>query len=73
MLIQERTKTGLAAARARGRKGGRRRKMSKVDAAKAKAMLSDPAITKTEVARHFEVSRMTLNNALDDLETKSKW
>ena len=73
MLIQERTKAGLAAARARGRKGGRRRKMSKADAVKAKAMLSDPAITKTEVARHFEVSRVTLNKVLDDLETESKW
>ena len=27
-------------------------------------MLSDPAITKTEVARHFGVSRVTLNAAL---------
>ncbi|MBQ4840145.1 recombinase family protein [Pseudoalteromonas luteoviolacea] len=71
-LIRERTKAGLAAARARGRKGGRKPKMSKADATKAKAMLADPAITKTEVARHFEVSRVTLNKALNDLEAASK-
>ena len=67
-LIQERTKAGLAAARARGRKGGRKPKMTKADARKAKAMLLDPNMTKTEVAGHFNVSRVTLNKALDELE-----
>lgn len=63
-LIRERTLAGLAAARARGRRGGRRPVMSKADVRKASAMLSDPEITKTEVARHFGVSRVTLNAAL---------
>ena len=63
-LIRERTIAGLAAARARGRKGGRKPVMSKADARKAAAMLSDPAITKVEVAKHFSVSRVTLNAAL---------
>ena len=63
-LIRERTIAGLAAARARGRRGGRKLAMSKTDVRKAAAMLSDPAITKTEVARHFGVSRVTLNAAL---------
>ena len=63
-LIRERTLAGLAAARARGRKGGRKPIMSKADIRKAAAMLSDPAITKTEVAKHFGVSRVTLNAAL---------
>ncbi|MCG8381722.1 MAG: recombinase family protein [Gammaproteobacteria bacterium] len=66
-LIQERTRAGLAAARARGRKGGRPRALSKDQTKKARAMLSDPLITKTEVAKHFGVTRMTLNKALDDL------
>ena len=66
-LIQERTRAGLAAARARGRKGGRPRALSKAQTQKARAMLSDPMITKTEVAKHFGVTRMTLNKALDDL------
>jgi len=63
-LIRERTLAGLAAARARGRKGGRKPSMSSSDIQKAAAMLSDPKITKTEVAQHFGVSRMTLNKAL---------
>ncbi|NRA77993.1 MAG: recombinase family protein [Pseudoalteromonas sp.] len=63
-LISERTKSGLAAARARGRKGDRKEKLSKSDVKKAKAMLLDPEVTKSEVARHFSVSRPTLNRAL---------
>ena len=64
-LIRERTIAGLDAARARGRKGGRKPSMSENDIKKAKAMLSDPQITKTEVAKHFGVSRVTLNNSLN--------
>lgn len=63
-LINERTKAGLAAARARGRKGGRKPKLSKADVKKAAAMLRDPTVTKTEVAEHFGTTRMTLNAAL---------
>ena len=63
-LIRERTVAGLAAARARGRKGGRKQKMSPADVRKAMAMLLDPKITKSEVAGHFKVSRVTLNAAL---------
>ena len=63
-LIRERTIAGLDAARARGRKGGRKPSMSDKDIKKAQAMLNDPLITKTEVAKHFGVSRVTLNNAL---------
>jgi len=64
-LIRERTVAGLAAARARGRKGGRKSKLSKADVRKAAAMLLDPLMTKTEVAKHFDVSRVTLNLALE--------
>lgn len=64
-LIRERTVAGLAAARARGRKGGRKPAMSKADVRKAAAMLADPQITKTEVAKHFGVTRVTLNAALE--------
>lgn len=66
-LIVERTKAGLAAARARGRKGGRKPALSDSDIKKAAAMLSDPKITKAEVAAHFKVSRTTLNAALNRL------
>lgn len=64
-LIRERTIAGLAAARARGRMGGRKVKMSKADVRKAAAMLLDPFMTKTEVAKHFGVTRVTLNLALE--------
>ena len=63
-LIRERTIAGLQAARARGRKGGRKPSMSESDIRKAAAMLSDPNITKKEVAEHFSVSRTTLNSSL---------
>ena len=62
--LQERTRAGLEAARARGRRGGRPLAMSDEDARKARAMLSDVEITKAEVAKHFGVSRPTLNAAL---------
>lgn len=64
-LIRERTMAGLAAARARGRKGGRKPSMSKADIRKAAAMLKDEKITKKEVAEHFGVSRLTLNKSLE--------
>ncbi|MCB5226486.1 recombinase family protein [Alishewanella sp. 16-MA] len=67
-LIRERTLAGLAAARARGRKGGRKPSMSQSDIQKATAMLLDSKITKTDVAKHFKVSRVTLNKALDSSE-----
>ena len=65
-LISERTKVGLEAARARGRKGGRKPKLDSADIKKAKAMLLDPEVTKSEVAQHFGVSRPTLNKWLDE-------
>lgn len=67
-LIQDRTKAGLAAARARGRNGGRPLKLNNSQIKKAKAMLLDPQMTKAEVARHFAVSRTTLNKALNSDE-----
>ncbi|WP_152208634.1 recombinase family protein [Marinobacter changyiensis] len=66
-LIRERTIAGLKAARARGRKGGRKPAMSDSDIRKAAAMLSDSQITKTGVAAHFGVTRTTLNASLQRL------
>lgn len=59
-LISERTKAGLASARARGRVGGRKPKLSDSDIKKATAMLADKSITVSDVANHFNVSRTTL-------------
>jgi DNA invertase Pin-like site-specific DNA recombinase len=70
-LIRERTMAGLEAARARGRKSGRKPALSKTDIQKAAAMLLDPKITKTEVAQHFGISRTTLNASLARLKKAS--
>lgn len=62
--IRERTMAGLRAARARGRKGGRKPAMSDSSIQEAVAMLSNPQLTKTQVAEHFGVTRTTLNASL---------
>lgn len=63
-LITERTKAGFAAARARDRKGGHPPTMSASDIKKAAAILADLMITEADVAKHFKVSRTTLNASL---------
>lgn len=59
-LIRERTVAGLAAARARGRKGGRPPALSPEDVKAARALLGDPTITVEEVARRLGVAPSTL-------------
>jgi DNA invertase Pin-like site-specific DNA recombinase len=59
-IIRERTKAGLDAARARGKKGGRPPALVAKDLAAAKAMLSDPEITMEEVAKRLKVAPSTL-------------
>ena len=56
---RERTLAGLKAAAARGRKGGRRRKLSEEDLAMARALLKDPSIPVAQVAKRPGVSRAT--------------
>jgi DNA invertase Pin-like site-specific DNA recombinase len=52
-IIRKRTKAGLEAARARGKKGGRPPALVAKNLAAAKAMLSDPEITMEEVAKRL--------------------
>lgn len=59
-LIRERTVAGLAAARSRGRVGGRPRKLSEPDARAAVALLAEPGVLVSDICRRFEVSRSTL-------------
>ena len=59
-LIRERTQAGLAAARARGRAGGRKPKLDEKQVREIKALLRDPDIHVAEVARRYGVSRTTL-------------
>ena len=58
-LNRERTLEGLKAAAARGRKGGRRRKLSEEDLAMARALLKDPSIPVAQIAKRLGVSRAT--------------
>lgn len=59
-LIRERTQAGLAAARARGRAGGRRPKLDQQQVREIKVLLRDPGIQVADVARRYGVSRTTL-------------
>lgn len=59
-IIQQRTKAGLKAALARGRKGGRPKALSAEDVIAARAMLRDATISVAAVAERFNVSRPTI-------------
>jgi len=59
-LIIERTRAGLAAARARGRNGGRPRKMDKHTLKMAMAAMSDTKSVAQEVAQRLGVTTTTL-------------
>jgi len=59
-LIRERTLAGLSAARARGRVGGRKPKLSEKQIREIKALLSDPAARVKDIAERYGVSRATL-------------
>jgi DNA invertase Pin-like site-specific DNA recombinase len=59
-LIRERTRAGLAAARARGRLGGRPRKMTKAILHMAMAAMADPTSNASEIARHLGMTTTTL-------------
>ena len=59
-LIRERTQAGLAAARARGRKGGRKRVMTDKQVKMAKALRKDPKNTIKDICETLGVSRSTL-------------
>ena len=59
-LIRERTKAGLTAARARGRVGGRQRKMTATTLKMAMTALADPGSSPKEVARRLSITTTTL-------------
>jgi DNA invertase Pin-like site-specific DNA recombinase len=59
-LIKERTRAGVAAARARGRHGGRKKKLTTKEMREIRALMKDPEITRTEIAQRFKIGRSTL-------------
>lgn len=65
-LIVTRTKDGLAAARARGRKGGRKPKMNDARIATARKMYDTRELTVQQIADAVGVSRATVYRYLSD-------
>jgi DNA invertase Pin-like site-specific DNA recombinase len=59
-VIRERTRAGLASAKARGKLGGRPSAWSQEDIQAAKALLRDPEISVEDVARRMGVAPSTL-------------
>jgi DNA invertase Pin-like site-specific DNA recombinase len=59
-LIAERTRAGLKAARARGRMGGRPRKMDKTTLQMAMTAMSDPNACARDVAKKLRITTATL-------------
>ncbi len=68
-LVQDRTRAGLAAARARGRKGGRRRVMDDKKVAMAVSLLKNPDTSVAAVCQTLKVSRATLYRYLPPADT----
>jgi DNA invertase Pin-like site-specific DNA recombinase len=59
-LIRERTSAGLKAARARGKKGGRKEKLTPKQVEIARAMVNDPNIPISSICETFKISKPTL-------------
>jgi DNA invertase Pin-like site-specific DNA recombinase len=69
-VTRERTQTGIAAAAANGRKGGRPRLLTPQKLERALTLLSDRALTVTEVATIMRVSRSALYSALSEVHDR---
>ena len=64
-LIRERTVAGLKAARARGRKGGRRFALSKAQVRLAQAAMANRDTSVAELCRELRIGRVTLYRYVD--------
>jgi|ERR1700719_777787 len=63
----ERTNAGLAAARARGRVGGRKKKLNPKQAAMARSLYQDKTIPIADICTRMGINRSTLNRYVKDL------
>lgn len=68
-LIRERTQAGLAAARARGRVGGRRRLLDAKQIAQARTLYADQSNAVEDICRTLKISRTTLWRYMSDAES----
>jgi DNA invertase Pin-like site-specific DNA recombinase len=64
-LIRDRTMAGLAAARARGRKGGRPAKLNDIQISLAREMYAEKKHTMAQIAETFRVAPATIYRHLD--------
>jgi len=67
-LSRERTRAGLTAARARGRAGGRKRKLDTQQITEIKQLMSDPTIPVNQIAQRYKVSRTTIYKVRQETE-----
>ena len=58
-LIRERTQAGLQAGRSRGRKGGRRQKLTSQQIEIGRSLSTDPTRSVTSICEHLGISRPT--------------
>jgi DNA invertase Pin-like site-specific DNA recombinase len=65
-MLRERTKLGLARARAAGRKGGARSKLSLAGQKEAISMMEAGGKTQSEVAEFFNVHRSTISRLVSE-------
>ena len=65
-LIRERTKAGLDAARARGRKGGRPAKLDDKQIQEVRRLYESKSVTANQIAAMMGVGRSTIYRALQD-------
>ncbi len=68
-LIQERTKAGVEAARARGRKGGRPQKLNDREKAMVRTLMADSKNSVQDIAKQFGVSRSMLYRVVREAQT----
>ena len=64
-LLRERTRAGLAAARARGRLGGRKPRLTADGLDTARRLMADPKLSMDQIASRIGVGRTTLYRALN--------
>lgn len=69
-LIRERTRAGLAAARSRGRLGGRPKKLSAHQIEMAQKLIKDPNNSIKEICDTLKISRATLYRYCEPRQTK---
>src|ERR671938_1624995 len=70
-LVRERTRAGLQAARARGRRGGRPRSLDATKLAQARSLHKDPANTIAAICATLGISRATFYRHLPSRDEKA--